>query len=172
VQSAVAEREAQLLKNPSWQDFATTECCEGTHLEAMVDALPPEGEIAVVPAFFTHKGMIVDLPGVLVIGVRAESGGAEARARTELLAKQLKTISDPTRLAILDALARNEMTVTEIATSFSLAQPTVSNHMKLLRDAGVVTSGGQARNRRLALQREVVEEMLHNLREVLVGAQS
>jgi len=130
----------------------------------------PFGQVLVVPAFYTHKGMFVDLPGQVLVGVRSESDGATARARTEQLARQLKTISDPTRLAILDTLRRGPRTVTELADAFALAQPTVSNHVKILRDAGLVSDVRDGRRRRLVVRADEVRRVLGGLQDVLDGA--
>jgi len=104
---------------------------------------------------------------VVVIGVRTDTTGAEARARTEALARRLKAISDPTRLAMLDALRNGPRTVTEIAVAFGLAQPTVSNHVKVLRDAGLVTDVREGTRRNLMVQHEQMEQLLANLHVVL-----
>ncbi|MGH7733632.1 MAG: ArsR/SmtB family transcription factor, partial [Gemmatimonadales bacterium] len=123
--------------------------------------------VAVVPAFFTHKGLLLDLPGTVLVGVRADTTGAEARARTELLARRLKAVSDPTRLAILDALRRGSGTVTELAAAFALAQPTVSNHIRVLREAGLVSDERQGNRRRLVVRGEAADELVAGLRDVL-----
>lgn len=168
VEAAVGSRRS-LLANPrtSWAEFARNEACAQTELERLVTALGAEDELVVVPAFFARKGLLFDLPGMLVVGVTAQSPGAASRARTEPLARQLRAISDPTRLAFLDALARRELTVTELAELFGLAQPTVSNHVKVLRDAGVVAQGDGPSRRRLVLQQAMVKEMLGELERIL-----
>ena len=105
----------------------------------LVAGVTPDGELAVVPAYFTHKSMLFDLPGLVVVGVRAEPSDAESRARTQSLARRLKTLADPTRLGMVDHLVQGPSTVSELARHFGIAQPTASNHVKLLRDAGLVT---------------------------------
>jgi hypothetical protein len=168
VDAAVASRRSLLARSrPAWQEFARNEGCPQTNIQRLVELLGPDDELAVVPAHFSRRGLIFDLPGILVVGVQARPSGSESRARTEHLARQLKAISDPTRLAILDALARRDLTVTELAELFDLAQPTVSNHIKVLRDAGVVGNPAGSARRRLAVQRPVVKEMLTALQEVV-----
>jgi DNA-binding transcriptional ArsR family regulator len=68
---------------------------------------------------------------------------------------------------MLDALRNGPRTVSQIATAFSLAQPTVSNHVKVLRDAGLVTDRREGRRRYLIVQHETVEELLASLHDVL-----
>lgn len=50
-------------------------------------------------------------------------------------------LSDPTRRAILARLALGEADVSELAQPFSLSQPTISKHLKVLEGAGLVTRG-------------------------------
>jgi len=164
---AVSSRLDALTRGSDWRDIARTDCGNDALLAEMVAALPPEGEVVVIPAFFTHRGMLVDLPGLVLVGVRTDNAGAHARTRTESLARRLKAISDPTRLAILDMLRSGPRTVTEIATTFALAQPTVSNHVKLLRDAGLLTDAREGTRRNLVLHDRAVDDLLASLREVL-----
>ena len=55
-------------------------------------------------------------------------------------ARLLKALADPTRLRILSLLSRHEgeLCVFEIVESFPLEQPTISHHLRILRDAGLV----------------------------------
>ena len=167
VEVAVAIRRELEAKGADWHEVARSECDFGEMLDRTVASLEPDGELVVVPAFFTHKGLLVDLPGVVVLGVRTDTTGAQARARTEALARRLKAISDPTRLAMLDALRNGPRTVTEIALAFGLAQPTVSNHVKVLRDAGLVSDVREGTRRHLVVEHQEVEELLASLRGVL-----
>jgi ArsR family transcriptional regulator len=54
------------------------------------------------------------------------------------LSARFKALSDPTRLAIVNGLAgRDEGCVCEFQ-SLGLSQPTISHHLKVLREAGIV----------------------------------
>jgi len=55
-------------------------------------------------------------------------------------ARLLKALADPTRLRILSLLSRHEgeVCVFEIVESFTLEQPTISHHLRILRDSGLV----------------------------------
>ena len=46
--------------------------------------------------------------------------------------------ADPTRLAILAALADGEKTVNELAQPFAMSQPAISQHIKVLEKAGLI----------------------------------
>jgi DNA-binding transcriptional ArsR family regulator len=166
VEAAVASRRRAAASGAPWQEVAGA-ACDPAMLEDLVSRLGPNDEVVVVPAFFTHLGLLVDLPGILVVGVRTESAGAQSRARTEALANRLKALADPTRLAILDTLGGGPKTVTELAKTFELAQPTVSNHVKLLRDAGLVANVHNGARRELMVRSETVTDLLDHLGTVL-----
>jgi len=53
--------------------------------------------------------------------------------------KQFKAFGDPTRLKILALLTGGEMTVNQVTKEIGLSQPTISRHLGILREAGVVT---------------------------------
>jgi hypothetical protein len=91
VAGAVAERRALHQKGASWREVARlAECLDYELIVAeLIPALGADGLIAVVPAYFAHLGLLVDVPGTVLIGVRADGSGAQPRALTELLARRL-----------------------------------------------------------------------------------
>ncbi len=52
--------------------------------------------------------------------------------------KVMKALSDPNRVKLLKMLQERVMCVCEIQAALSIAQPTVSKHLKILEDAGLV----------------------------------
>jgi DNA-binding transcriptional ArsR family regulator len=56
-------------------------------------------------------------------------------------------LADPTRRSILARLAAGEATVSELAAPFDMAQPTISRHLKVLEDAGLIAQGRDAQRR-------------------------
>ena len=70
----------------------------------------------------------------------------------EVLDAAFAALADPTRRAILARLAKGEATVTELAGPFEMTQPAISQHLKVLEDAGLITSrvDGTKRPRRIA----------------------
>jgi len=52
-------------------------------------------------------------------------------------------LSDPTRIFILYALNENPLNVTELTNELGLPQPTISRHLKVLRERGLVFSERQ-----------------------------
>jgi len=59
----------------------------------------------------------------------------------------LRTLSDPTRLTIFERLGDGPISVTELARGLPVSRPAVSQHLKVLKDAGLVfdTASGARR---------------------------
>jgi ArsR family transcriptional regulator, arsenate/arsenite/antimonite-responsive transcriptional repressor len=62
------------------------------------------------------------------------------RERAERFALTAKALGDPIRVQLVDVLGRHagKVCVCELVPLFDLSQPTVSHHLKVLRDAGIV----------------------------------
>lgn len=60
-------------------------------------------------------------------------------------------LADPTRRQIVELLARREQAAGEIAEQFPISAPAVSQHLKVLRDANLVTVRVEAQRRIYAL---------------------
>lgn len=63
-------------------------------------------------------------------------------------------IGDPQRRRILGLLSEQELSVREIADSFSISRPAISRHLRILDDAGLVRSRKEGTRRIYHLQRE------------------
>ena len=63
-----------------------------------------------------------------------------SEAQTATLAAQLKAVADPTRLRMLDLLVqqREPLCVCDLTEQFSQNQPTISHHLRILREAGLI----------------------------------
>jgi DNA-binding transcriptional ArsR family regulator len=59
----------------------------------------------------------------------------------------LAVIAEPTRRRIVDALRRSESTVSDLVTALGMSQPAVSKHLRVLREAGVVSARTAAQQR-------------------------
>ena len=64
------------------------------------------------------------------------------REQAERMAGIAKALADPVRLQLVDVLRKHagKVCVCELVPLFELSQPTVSHHLKVLRDAGLVDS--------------------------------
>jgi len=67
-------------------------------------------------------------------------------------------LADPTRRAILARLAKGEASVTELAEPFSMSQPAISKHLKVLERAGLIARGRIAQRRPCRLQPKPLKE--------------
>jgi len=56
----------------------------------------------------------------------------------KVFVKVMKALSDPNRVKIIKALQQKKMCVCELQVALNLAQPTVSKHLKILEEAGLV----------------------------------
>lgn len=70
------------------------------------------------------------------------TGGALDEAAAERLAGMFKALSDPTRVRLLSLIAASdgqEACICDLTDPVGVSQPTVSHHMRLLVEAGLVT---------------------------------
>jgi ArsR family transcriptional regulator len=84
------------------------------------------------------------------------------------MATKLKALADPVRLQLFSAIASHaggEACVCDVSDGLEVSQPTVSHHLKVLRDAGLLTS----QRRASWVYYAVVPEALASL-SVLLGA--
>ena len=86
------------------------------------------------------------------------------RDASEELAGRFKALADPTRVAIVNSLsAADEVCVCNLTATFDLSQPTISHHLKILREAGLV----EATRRGTWMYYRLVPESLEALRGAL-----
>jgi DNA-binding transcriptional ArsR family regulator len=75
------------------------------------------------------------------------------------LDRTFAALADPTRRAILLRLAAGEATVAELSEPFALRQPTISKHLKVLEQAGLIESGRDAQRRPRKLTRAALQDV-------------
>jgi ArsR family transcriptional regulator len=65
-----------------------------------------------------------------------------ARAQAERMAQIAKALGDPVRITLVDVLRKHagKVCVCELVPLFDISQPTLSHHLKKLREAGIVDS--------------------------------
>lgn len=79
-------------------------------------------------------------------------------------------LADDTRRGIVDELAKGEQAVGELVARFDLTQPAISQHLRVLRDAGLVRVRPQAQRRLYSLEPDgfrVIDLWLERYRRVL-----
>ncbi len=87
------------------------------------------------------------------------------------LSSAFKALADPVRLRLLSLIVSaggHEVCVCELTPAFDLSQPTISHHLKVLREAGLLTS----QRRGTWVYYQAIPDALQRLSEVLVTVQS
>ena len=77
---------------------------------------------------------------------------------TDHLSDTFAALADPTRRAILGRLAEGDATVGELAAPFSVSQPAISRHLKVLERAGLIARTRTAQARPSSLRVEPLRQ--------------
>ncbi len=85
------------------------------------------------------------------------------------LARVFKALADPTRRQILRALRSGPLSAGEIAERFPLSRSTLSQHLAVLREAGLVEVEREGKKRIYRLSASVLEDALAYLLELREG---
>jgi DNA-binding transcriptional ArsR family regulator len=85
----------------------------------------------------------------------------------QLHADFCSALADPTRLLLLYYLAEEARNVTELTQELCLPQPTISRHLKVLRDKGLVTASRQGTMVQYSLTDHRIIDALDILRSIL-----
>jgi ArsR family transcriptional regulator len=78
-----------------------------------------------------------------------------------------RALADPTRRRILELLARRDLTAGEIAEEFPIAFASVSRHLSVLKEAGLVDAEREGQFIRYRLNTTVYQEVIRYLMKVL-----
>jgi DNA-binding transcriptional ArsR family regulator len=82
------------------------------------------------------------------------------------LDQALAALADPTRRGIVVHLARGEASVSELVGLFSLTQPTISSHLKVLESAGLISRSRVAQSRPCKLEAAALRTVTDWLEQV------
>lgn len=72
-----------------------------------------------------------------------------------------KALGDPTRRRILELLKQGSLSAGDIAGHFEMTRPSISHHLDLLRQAGLVSSRKEGQYVFYELNTSIVEDLLH-----------
>jgi ArsR family transcriptional regulator, arsenate/arsenite/antimonite-responsive transcriptional repressor len=139
----------------------------------MTQRAAEDGTLVITPCYLAGgHGHIVALPGVLsvAIGTGVSTDMARQRATAERVARDLKLLSDPTRVLILTELDRQPATVGEIAQRVGIAQPTASVHVRQLRDAGLLETTRTGASASYGVDRDRLRDALQSAHDALLPA--
>lgn len=78
--------------------------------------------------------------------------------KSDTLSATFAALADPTRRAILAALASGEATVGELALPFPISGPAISRHLRVLTEAGLIERKVNARWRICSLKADVMRD--------------
>ncbi len=129
------------------------------------------GEAVVVPSRLCCKGLFLSFGDFVLVGMPAD-GTIEPTEATREVARTLRALADPTRLTILEQLAIRPRRVGDLARDLALSQPTISNHIRLLRDAALVVEGPRGAERLLSVDPGAFEEALQRSHTLVLGSSS
>ena len=73
--------------------------------------------------------------------------------------QSLLAIADPTRRRIVELLAVRERTAGELVKEFDLTPPAISQHLNVLREAGLITTRAEGQSRIQALNPEGLDDL-------------
>ncbi len=71
-----------------------------------------------------------------------------------------KALNDPTRREILELLKDRDLTAGEIADQFNISKPSISHHLDLLKQAGLVIANKDGQFIHYSINTTVMDEML------------
>lgn len=91
---------------------------------------------------------------------------SDLKSNATMMAGRLKLMSHPVRLMMLCRMDEGEVTVNELVEQSGLSQPSVSQHLAMLRDEGVVSIRGEAQTRFYSLKDPIVRAVIDTLCEL------
>ena len=86
--------------------------------------------------------------------------------------KLFKALNDTTRRRILDMLKDSDLTAGEIADAFQISKPSISHHLDLLKQAGLIAATREGQFIRYALDTTVLDEALRWLMDLVDNKQT
>lgn len=163
---AAARRLAgRVAAGANWSELLPEDCGQHHFRQDLRTLATGPGQVTVVVSAFGGKAALLDLCSTVLVGLAAPSAALEERERTTELGRRLRAVADPTRLELLRVLVEGPCRIGELAGTLGLAQPTVSNHVKLLRESGIVRvprRGGE-----LVVDREALDRLMTDLGDLL-----
>ena len=138
--------------------------------DTFADAAEAGGNLVMTPSWFGGHISVLEFDGFVYVGRGIQVGEPSFKQVATEVSSHIKALADPTRLAILLRLAREPASVTEIARQFGLSQPTVSAHVQVLREAGLLEEKTVGRSAQLSASEEGLHRMFAHAEESLIRA--
>ncbi len=134
-----------------------------------------KSRVVVAPLYFASSGGFnFDFFSAHYIGfgIQSERHHQKLAARVEVTANRIKALADSTRLMLLTLIARYkgfEITVSDFASQLGVSQPTVSGHLKLLKEANLVSLEKKGNKSIYSVNTQALEEAIRELEALVSG---
>jgi len=172
VLKVVADWEGRLEKGTAYRTLLERERLwpGRPELEDLADAAAADGRLVLTPGWFFGLCHVVEIDGTLYVGRRFRTPDQEGARRhlAKEVAGNLKALADPTRVGIVLWLASHPASITEIARHFKLSQPTVSGHVQVLREAGLLEEKAAGRSSLLTVTEQRLKDLLAGAEDALL----
>lgn len=93
--------------------------------------------------------------------------GTVERVDFNALRRMLGALSDPTRQQIVAVLSRERLNVTQLTERFSLSQPAISHHLRILSSAGLLVQERHGRERVYRLDTKCCQALADQFRNFM-----
>jgi DNA-binding transcriptional ArsR family regulator len=85
---------------------------------------------------------------------------------TEKAAECFQMLANPTRLLIIELLLHGEMSVNDIATACEQSQPNISQHLRMMKERGVLISTRDGSLIKYSIKDMRIKEVLQKMKEI------
>lgn len=137
--------------------------------DTLADAAAAEGNLIISPAWFGGRIHVLEFDGLMYVGRGMRQVEPSLKEVAAEVSMNIKALADPTRLAILMRLARDPASVTELARQFNVSQPTVSAHVQVLRECGLLEEKTVGRSAQLSANVDALRSMFAHTEEILIS---
>ena len=139
-------------------------------LDPLADAAAADGNLILNPCWFGGQIHVVELDGLIYVGRGIRHRDRSDKNLATAVSSSMKALADPTRLNILLCIAREPGSVTDIARRFHLSQPTISGHVQVLREAGLLEEKSVGRRAILSASEDGLRRLFSVAEESLLQA--
>jgi ArsR family transcriptional regulator, arsenate/arsenite/antimonite-responsive transcriptional repressor len=175
VEAAVAEFEAAFERTGSvLEALPAHHFMRFEHLAQPIVEAAERARVAVVPLWLAAGGGFgfrVDEVHYVGFGLRSQDVFDRTAERVGALARRVKALADPNRLlalTLVSTFARMRPTVGDLAEQVGVSQPTVSGHLRILREAGLVEVEKRGNKSFYRLESAAVHGLLRDLEDALL----
>jgi len=72
---------------------------------------------------------------------------------------ELKSLANPIRQSVIDELARQPMSVRELTSKIDVSQPVMSQHLKVLKDTGLISARSEGTRNIYCVNKDKLDEI-------------